>query len=192
MGRDEARDAELREVLARMQRATDTPLRMERWSVDAEESLLTFGQSGVREGDFSYSLWCGIKEADALALAAAWNFLRKHGESLASRPQAGTVETGCPACGRNWGEHRSGYSASRCPMKKPPTPPGDSEDAARLDWLESQFGDGVHVEGCHSGAWSERNLARCATVFYGNKEARATTIREAIDAARAAQEANNG
>lgn len=203
MGRDEARDAELREVLSLLEKATAFDLSTAEHKDDGLHDCPLCDGGGAVEGT-TYTNFdrvaTGVQffgvgnEHEHLerAVLAAYHFLRKHGESLASRPQAGTVETGCPACGRNWGEHRSGYSASRCPMKKPPTPPGDSEDAARLDWLESQFGDGVHVEGCHSGAWSERNLARCATVFYGNKEARATTIREAIDAARAAQEANNG
>ena len=56
-------------------------------------------------------------------------------------------------------------------------------DAERIDWLEAQFANGVHVEGCFTGNWDQATLARAATVFFGSKEARGKTIREAIDAA---------
>jgi hypothetical protein len=58
-------------------------------------------------------------------------------------------------------------------------------DAERLDWLEAQFKDGVHVEGCYSGNFDAGTIKRCATVFYGTEEQRGTSIREVIDAARA-------
>lgn len=57
-------------------------------------------------------------------------------------------------------------------------------DAERLEWAESKFSDGVHIEGCFSGSYSAANLRPCASVFYGQNVAEATTIREAIDIAR--------
>lgn len=71
-----------------------------------------------------------------------------------------------------------------------PTPADEprEKDAARLNWLESQFADGVHVEGCYTGSWDQATLKRVATVFYGSREGTGSTIREAIDAARAGGE----
>ena len=57
-------------------------------------------------------------------------------------------------------------------------------DAERLDWAESKFSDGVHIEGCFSGSYSASNLRPCASVFYGPNIAEATTIRAALDIAR--------
>ena len=62
-------------------------------------------------------------------------------------------------------------------------------DAEMLDWLESRFADGVHVEGCMTGSWSEADLKPAATVFYGSKDCSAGTIREAI---KQAMEASSG
>lgn len=56
-------------------------------------------------------------------------------------------------------------------------------DAARLDWLDSQSADGVHLEVCHKGSWAEGDLAKTATVFIGRKEFTARNSRIAIDAA---------
>lgn len=57
-------------------------------------------------------------------------------------------------------------------------------DAARWEWLEKQFSDGLHIEGCYSGSFSGGNLKRCATIFYGSKEIRGDSLIEVIDAAR--------
>lgn len=56
-------------------------------------------------------------------------------------------------------------------------------DAARLDWLDSQSADGVHLEVCHKGSWAEGDLVKTATVFIGRKEFTARNSRIAIDAA---------
>lgn len=57
-------------------------------------------------------------------------------------------------------------------------------DAERLDWAESKFNDGVHIEGCFSRSYSGANLRPCASVFYGPNVAQATTLRDALDIAR--------
>lgn len=64
----------------------------------------------------------------------------------------------------------------------PPAPV--SEDAARLDWLDSQWVDGVHVEVCAKVAITDR-LVPISTVFSGRPQAdfKAGNVRAAIDAA---------
>lgn len=71
---------ELESVRELVAKATDTPLLFEKFKDG--DSLLTFGNTGVLAGDFRYSLWCGIKKEDAIALAAMWNLIRTHGEAL--------------------------------------------------------------------------------------------------------------
>jgi hypothetical protein len=60
------------------------------------------------------------------------------------------------------------------------------EDAERLDWLERQATNGVHVECCHSGSFSGANLQRTCTLFMPSGDHKADNLRDAIDAARAA------
>ena len=71
---------DLAAVLALAGRATDSPLQFEK--LQEGDSLLTFGNTGVIAGDFSYSLWCAIKKDDAIALSAMWNLIRTHGDRL--------------------------------------------------------------------------------------------------------------
>lgn len=61
-----------------------------------------------------------------------------------------------------------------------------AKDAERLDWLERQSTNGVHVECSHSGSFSGANLQRVCTVFMPNADYKADTLRAAIDAARSA------
>ncbi len=57
-------------------------------------------------------------------------------------------------------------------------------DAARLDWIENQWRDGLHVEACAVGDGSTWHaLRKQASVYVGNSEAYGDTIRAAIDAA---------
>jgi len=58
------------------------------------------------------------------------------------------------------------------------------KDSERIDWVESKFSEGIHIEGCFSGSCSAANLRPCASVFYGQDLEEATTIRKAIDLAR--------
>ncbi len=65
-------------------------------------------------------------------------------------------------------------------------------DAARLDWLDSQWRDGVHLEVCAKNTgltW--HGLYPSATVFIGDKEFHDLHVRSAIDAAREAIKQEN-
>lgn len=61
---------------------------------------------------------------------------------------------------------------------------GLERDAARIDWIENQWRDGVHVEVCAVGdgtTW--HSLRKQACVYVGNSESYGDDIRAAIDAA---------
>jgi len=60
------------------------------------------------------------------------------------------------------------------------------KDAGRLDWAESQWADGLHIEACGEGSCSGDRVQKIATVYFGKSECTRRTIRAAIDAAMAA------
>ena len=49
------------------------------------------------------------------------------------RRESEAVPKECPACHKNWGEHRSGYSASKCSMKPPSKPSTGVPDGWEID-----------------------------------------------------------
>lgn len=79
-------------------------------------------------------------------------------------------------------EYRLAAEAVLALAATPPAPV--SEDAARLDWLDSQWVDGVHVEVCAKVAIADR-LVPISKVFSGRPQAdfKAGDVRAAIDAA---------
>lgn len=67
---------------------------------------------------------------------------------------------------------------------QPEAPCEDLADARRLDWIQRQWQDGVHVEVCGKGdgtTW--RAVVPAASVFVGPLTVTGSTLREAIDAA---------
>lgn len=61
-----------------------------------------------------------------------------------------------------------------------------AKDAARLDWIESQWTNGVHIEVCAIGKCSGDVLEKQATVFTRSGDHKSGTVRGAIDAAMGA------
>lgn len=63
-------------------------------------------------------------------------------------------------------------------------PAEQAEDSAMLDWLESQWQDGIHVELCATNdGLTVHGLRPAATVFTRIDETKGSSIREAIRAA---------
>jgi hypothetical protein len=60
------------------------------------------------------------------------------------------------------------------------------EDVRRLDWCETKWTDGLHVETCGASPGGNAEPRKTATVFVGKNEHKAHTIRAAIDAAKGA------
>ena len=58
------------------------------------------------------------------------------------------------------------------------------EDAARLDWIDSQWRNGVHVEACAKGDGTTWHALRRECNVYSAGEHSADNVRAAIDAAR--------
>ena len=58
-------------------------------------------------------------------------------------------------------------------------------DAARLDYLERRWMDGVHLEVCHKGGGDHplSNAVMSVTLYVGSKEYAGDKVRAAIDAA---------
>ncbi len=71
--------------------------------------------------------------------------------------------------------------ACAAPSSSPPLKV--QRDSERLDWVERQSVDGIHIEYCHTGSFSGSNLKQVATVYVNGKEYKSDTVREAIDAA---------
>jgi hypothetical protein len=66
----------------------------------------------------------------------------------------------------------------------PAEPP--SEDTKRLDWIEAQWRDGIHVECCATGGPTVHGLRKTVTVYFADKACEGADIRDAIDGAIAA------
>lgn len=65
----------------------------------------------------------------------------------------------------------------------------ENDDTARLNWIERQWTEGVHVEVCGIGrglTW--HTVAKAASVFVGPQTYKGATLRDAIDSAIAASE----
>lgn len=131
------------------------------------------------EGDWLTDLWREIKVARE-AIAALRSAL--HGPDEALRPSMSMF-----ANAADWNAAMDEWLATPPLLQKEE---GDGKDAARLDWLERQAGDGVHVECCHSGSFSGADLQRVCTVFMPKGEYDADTLRAAIDAAMLAGRAS--
>ena len=66
----------------------------------------------------------------------------------------------------------------------------DARDAARLDYLERRWMDGVHLEVCHKGGGDHplRNAVMAVTLYVGSKEYHSDNVRTSINAAMTAMQ----
>lgn len=68
-----------------------------------------------------------------------------------------------------------------------------ARDAERLDWLESRYADGVHVEVFASGSATWHGLRPTTTIYVGHEQWSGNgSLRDAIDAARRAIDSREG
>ena len=66
----------------------------------------------------------------------------------------------CPACHKAWGEHRSGYSASRCQMK-PATPQVSGEGFTAADMMDARAEERSRLSGSQVSGGGEGECPKC-------------------------------
>jgi len=122
----------------------------------------------------------------APAKQGAWAIVDKAGTLLAGTCSATKDAAWGRWCSPGYVEHYTELGYRAIPVTI--LPEQEAKDGERLDWLDKQWADGVHVEVCATGSFSGCNLAKVATVYVGDAKHSATTVREAIDTALSAKE----